>query len=93
MMGVARRRGVGPFPRGLALLSLLWWAAVRAEEKIEPVDAEFLEYLAELEGAEEDWTLFEREEPRRKPSTSKPAEPPPKARAAKPAADEASKQQ
>jgi hypothetical protein len=85
MIGVARG--------SLALLSLLWWAAVRADEKIEPVDAEFLEYLAELEGAEEDWTLFEREEPRTKPPTSRPAEPPPKARAAKPAADEASKQQ
>lgn len=68
----------------LALLSLLCWAcAVRAEEKIEPVDAEFLEYLAEFEGAEEDWTLFEREEPSKKTADVNQAEPPPEPSAPK----------
>lgn len=42
--------------------------AAHPAEKVEPIDAEFLEYLAEFEGAEEDWTLFEEEEPRPRPT-------------------------
>ena len=78
--------------RYLAVLSLLWWHVVtRAEEKIEPIDAEFLEYLAEFEGAEEDWTLFERDEPRQKAAEVKAARPS-EAKAPKSAAPEASKE-
>lgn len=74
------------------LTSLLGcFLAARADEKVQPVDAEFLEYLAELEGAEEDWTLFEREEPRENEREVKTAKPPAKPSASKPTADEPSK--
>jgi hypothetical protein len=56
---------------------------LHAAEKLEPIDAEFLEYLADLEGLEEDWTLFERKEPAKaKPAKPKPTEEPAKKRAA-----------
>jgi hypothetical protein len=77
----------------LTLLGFLWASsAARAEEKIEPVDAEFLEYLAELEGAEEDWTLFERETRSETEREARTTKPPPKPSASKPAAERPSKQ-
>jgi hypothetical protein len=91
---VAHLAGHSPWKRRLALLSLaLCSLAARADEKIEPIDAEFLEYLAELEGAEDDWTVVEREEPRKKAAAAKPSEPPKaQAKTAKPAADERSEE-
>jgi hypothetical protein len=50
---------------------------VQAAERIEPVDAEFLEYLADLEGSQEDWTLFAEDEP--KPVKARPDKDPKKA--------------
>jgi hypothetical protein len=49
-----------------------------AAEKLAPLDAEFLEYLASFGGDEEDWMLFADEEP----AVAKPA-PPAKEPAAK----------
>lgn len=40
----------------------------------EPLDEEFLEYLSQLEGEQDDWTLFEAEDD--KPAPAKPAAPP-----------------
>ena len=48
----------------------------------EPLDTEFLDYLANCEGKEDDWTLVASEKERRKPATppvrppAKSAEPP-----------------
>jgi hypothetical protein len=39
------------------VLLLLLSAAVESAEESEPLDAEFLEYLAQLEGDDDDWTL------------------------------------
>ena len=65
--------------RHCAVLSLLVWPlAARPAEKIEPIDTDFLEYLAELEGAEEDWTLFEMAEPRPQPAKTEPQKAKPK---------------
>jgi len=50
-----------------------------AAEKLAPLDAEFLEYLASFGGDEEDWMLFADEEP----AATKPS-PPAKDPAAKP---------
>ena len=63
---------------------LLWICApALAADKLKPLDAEFLEYLANFEGDEEGWEWFADEEP---PVAAKP--PPPakdKEAAAKPA--------
>jgi hypothetical protein len=45
-----------------ALLLGLWTLVGRAED-IEPLDADFLEYLAALEGADGDWTEVSDEPP------------------------------
>ena len=43
--------------RAAAVLMLVWaWPAVAAE-KLPPLDADFLEFLATFGGEEEDWTL------------------------------------
>jgi len=55
----------------LAALLCLPCVAVGAE-KAAPLDTEFLEYLENLEGEEEDWTLFEDKKP------PPPPPPPPK---------------
>ena len=55
--------------RSSALSALLlacpgvWFGPALAAEKLAPLDAEFLEYLATFGGDEEDWTLFADEEP------------------------------
>jgi hypothetical protein len=46
------------------------WPALAAE-KLPPLDAEFLEYLASFEGDEEDWALFADEEPAAEPPPAK----------------------
>jgi hypothetical protein len=63
----------------LALL-ILSFAPALAAEKLAPLDAEFLDYLASFGGDEEDWELFADEEP----TAAKPS-PPAKGPAAKPA--------
>lgn len=45
------------------------WPALAAE-KLPPLDAEFLEYLANF-GSDEDWTLFADEEPATEPPPAK----------------------
>jgi hypothetical protein len=65
-------------------------AAALAADETEQLDADFLEYLAHLEGDEDDWTLVaQAEEARsaaRKDAESK--SPTPSKRADKPAVDE-----
>ena len=56
------------------------WPALAAE-KLPPLDAEFLEYLANFGSDEEDWTLFADEEPAAEPPPAK--EPPAKSDASK----------
>ena len=52
--------------------ALLWiCGAALAAEKLQPLDAEFLEYLASFEGDEEGWEWFADEEP----AAQKPAPP------------------
>ncbi len=71
---------------GLPLLAagvgLMAGAAQAAEP--EPLDEEFLEYLAQLEGDEDDWTLFEADET--KPAPVQPPASKPVAAAKEPAA-------
>jgi hypothetical protein len=63
----------------LVVLILLVGPALAAE-KLAPLDAEFLDYLASFGGDEEDWELFADEQP----AVAKPS-PPAKEPAAKPA--------
>jgi hypothetical protein len=52
--------------RGLLVAPVLWLAwlsGAAAAEEIEPLDAEFLEYLASFGSDEETWALFTEEEP------------------------------
>ena len=46
------------------------WPALAAE-KLPPLDAEFLEYLASFGSDEEDWALFADEEPATEPPPAK----------------------
>jgi hypothetical protein len=63
-----------------ALVALiLWVGSALAAEKLAPLDAEFLDYLASFGSDEEDWELFADEEP----AAAKPSAP--KDPAAKPA--------
>ncbi|WP_129776246.1 hypothetical protein [Peristeroidobacter soli] len=76
------------------MLFLVSWMLVgamsRAADEIEPLDADFLEYLANMEDEDDDWTLLE-DAPRKtadgeqakKAETRKPSK-----EAAKPAVDE-----
>jgi hypothetical protein len=67
--------------RWSALAVLMWFfGPALAAEKLAPLDAEFLDYLASFGGDEEDWELFAAEEP----AAAKPS-PPAKGPAAKPA--------
>jgi hypothetical protein len=61
------------------VLLILFAAPVLAAEKLAPLDAEFLDYLASFGGDEEDWELFADEQP----AVAKPS-PPAKEPAAKP---------
>ena len=54
----------------LAIGTALLAGTARAAEPA-PLDEEFLEYLAQLEGDEDDWTWFEADEP--PPAAAKPA--------------------
>jgi hypothetical protein len=66
-------RTVGPL-LGMAAAGVIM-SEVHAEEP-EPLDEEFLDYLLQLEGDEEDWTLFDSQESEPAPAsstTSKPA--------------------
>ncbi len=44
---------------------MLFGVAARAADEIEPLDADFLEYLANMEAMTTDWTLLD--DPDRKP--------------------------
>lgn len=65
---MARSRDAG-FPQRLTkrlpvvAVLLLACAGAAAADKLAPLDAEFLEYLAGFEDDEEDWALFADEEP------------------------------
>jgi hypothetical protein len=78
--------------RGLSacVLALLSVTALAAEEAAEQLDADFLEYLAHLEGDDDDWTLIAQADEAKSPPT-KAAEsktPPAPKPADRPAVDE-----
>lgn len=76
--------------RVLLLVSWMLLAAMtQAADEIEPLDGDFLEYLANMEDEDDDWTLLE-EAPRRAATTSEAeqAAKKPSKEAAKPAVDE-----
>jgi hypothetical protein len=66
--------------------------ALHAADEIEPLDADFLEYLANMEREDDDWTLLADAEDRQRTSTDKAAAEAQAAKKAKeaapPAADE-----
>jgi hypothetical protein len=58
--------------RALSVLMFAWAWPASAADKLPPLDAEFLDYLASFGGDEEDWTLFaDDEEPASKPPSPK----------------------
>lgn len=64
----------------VSLLLLACAAPALAAEKLAPLDAEFLEYLASFGSDEENWVLFADEEPATQPPPAKqPAAQEPKA--------------
>lgn len=69
---------------------MLLGAVTQAADEIEPLDADFLEYLANMEDEDDDWTLLE--DSPRKPAEGEQAKtaekPKPSKEAAKPAVDE-----
>ena len=78
--------------RVLVLVSwMLLGALTQAADEIEPLDGDFLEYLANMEDEDDDWTLLE-EAPRKaaddKQAAKKPERPQPSKEAAKPAVEE-----
>jgi len=76
--------------RVLLLVSwMLLGAVTQAADEIEPLDGDFLEYLANMEDEDDDWTLLE-EAPRKAatPSEGEQAAKKPSKEAAKPAVDE-----
>jgi hypothetical protein len=57
-------------PIAVLMFACAWPA--QAAEKLPPLDAEFLEYLASFGGDEEDWALFaDEDEPATKPPPAK----------------------
>jgi hypothetical protein len=38
---------------------MLFWTATQAADEIEPLDADFLEYLASMESDDDNWTLLD----------------------------------
>jgi hypothetical protein len=77
--------------RQLTLMFVLWLACAApalGAEKLPPLDADFLEYLASFGGDEEDWALFaDEDEPAASPPPTKEpvAKPDESKQAAKPA--------
>jgi hypothetical protein len=73
----------------LALLSAIALAAEK-EKEAEQLDGDFLEYLAHLEGDEDDWTLVAEAEEAKSPPRKEPESQPPKTskQADEPAVDE-----
>ena len=72
-------------------LLLLAAANGRATDEIEPLDAAFLDYLANMEGDDDDWTLLADAAQKQAPPREATPKPPPATNskeAAKPAADE-----
>jgi hypothetical protein len=69
---------------------LLLSAGASAAEESEQLDADFLEYLAHLEGEDDDWTLVAQPEeaPPSPPRKVESKTPPPSKQADKPAVDE-----
>jgi hypothetical protein len=70
---------------------MLLGAITQAADEIEPLDGDFLEYLANMEDEDDDWTLLE--EPPRKTADGEQSSKQPEARktnkeAAKPAVEE-----
>ncbi|MFC4310573.1 hypothetical protein ACFPN2_15890 [Steroidobacter flavus] len=65
-------------------------AITQAADEIEPLDADFLEYLANMEDEDDDWTLLEDapRKPTEREQASKAEAPKPSKEAAKPAVDE-----
>ncbi|MBL8267638.1 hypothetical protein [Steroidobacter sp.] len=83
--------------RALLLMSLVATStSTLAAEDIDPVDADFLEYLGTLEGDEDNWTLVEQAASKPAPASTSPAKAPATAtesgkaskEAAKPAAEQ-----
>ena len=75
-----------------ALLLVGWMllsAVTQATDEIEPLDGDFLEYLANMEDEDDDWTLLE-DAPRKAatPSQAEQSTKPPTKEAAKPAGEE-----
>jgi hypothetical protein len=56
----------------LLLASVSW--TVQAADDLESLDEDFLSYLAEFEGDEDDWTIVD-QAPAKVPAAAKPAEP------------------
>jgi hypothetical protein len=80
----------------LAVLPVLWLACASTAlgaEKLPPLDAEFLEYLATFGGDEEDWALFADEDdpPAEPPPAQDPVTPVAKREGSKPSAEAAEK--
>lgn len=72
-----RRRTMVDWYQRCALAFILCCAmsvALSADD-LETLDADFLSYLAELEGEDDDWTIVEPVSPPKQPSSAQPAEP------------------
>lgn len=75
--------------RGLSVCVLaLLGAAAPAAEEAEQLDAEFLEYLAHLEGDDDDWTLVADAQEAPPPKDTESKTPKPSKQADQPAVDE-----
>jgi hypothetical protein len=66
---------------------MLFGVVARAADKIEPLDADFLEYLANMESDDDNWTLLDDPDHKPKP-VRKPVTREANKEAAKPAAEE-----
>ena len=56
--------------RAVSVLMFAWAWPAAAADKLPPLDAEFLEYLASFGGDEEDWALFADDE---EPASERPS--------------------
>lgn len=67
---------------------MLFGTASHAADEIEPLDADFLEYLANMESDDDNWTLLDNpdQQPASQDSESEPADPPAARKASKEAA-------
>jgi hypothetical protein len=57
--------------RAVSVLMFVWACPTLAADKLPPLDAEFLEYLASFGSDEEDWALFADDEPAPAPPPAK----------------------